>query len=93
MVEGRLSGAWLAKKRLPICMLGLPACMQGCSPKMCIWEGDFTSWLHTVVVGIWGLNRLGCDFVSLHTNTQFYKRTLGNDSHWMVSSVFPLFSG
>jgi hypothetical protein len=36
---------------------------------------------------------LGCDFVSLHTNTQIYKRILEIISHQMVSSVFLLFSG
>jgi hypothetical protein len=35
---------------------------------------------------------LGGDFVSSQTNKKIYKRTLGNNSHWMVSSVFLLFS-
>jgi hypothetical protein len=35
----------------------------------------------------------GCDVVSSQTNSQIYKRTLGNNSHQMVSSVFLLISG
>ncbi len=38
-------------------------------------------------------NALGCDFVRTHTNTQIYRQTFGNNFHWMVSSVFSLFSG
>ena len=34
-----------------------------------------------------------CDFFSLHTNTQIYKRSLWKGSHRMVSSVYSLFFG
>ncbi len=36
---------------------------------------------------------LGCDFISSHTNTQIYNRTLENNCQRMVSSVFLFFSG